>query len=130
MARDKKDPEGSVRTHHLEGKIIETIYEGYISVPMITQVLSDMTPLLRLYPGADWLINSIGATGIAPAPHNTRMAIFDTFKKEGGGKIAGIVRSAPMRMIAVTLGFAFGLPLKIFETRLDALTYLREGPSK
>ncbi len=124
-----KETVGSVTTVHYDGNIIETIYKGYISISMVRQVHQDLERLLARYPGADWLIDTLESTGVAPAPHAERMAVFELFQAKGGRRIATVLKSSVIRMMSATFAFAFGLPMKSFETRSDALVYLRSKDS-
>jgi len=125
-----KDDPGTVTTKHLEGKIVETIYKGYITVPMVEDVNVSLDRFLLQNPGGNWLIDAVEATGIAPAPHDLRMKVFRTFQHRGGDRIATVVRSSVLKMMSSTFAFAFGLPMKSFETRNEALSYLRASRSK
>jgi hypothetical protein len=113
------------RTRHLEGRIIETSYSGKIELAMIEQLRRDIEPLLRLYPGADWLIDTTHATGIKPAPSNVSNGMLETFQSLGGRRIAAVITSSPMRMLGSALAFGSKADIKLFGSRDEALRYLR-----
>ncbi len=120
-----ESPLGAVSTRRLEGKIVETTYRGKISAEMAEQVRRDIEPFLKDTPGVDWLINTTAATGFAPAPRTATIGVIELFKKHKGHRIAAVMPSTGIRMVASALVFATGMPLKIFETRDKALAYLR-----
>lgn len=120
----REDP-GSVVTRRLEGKIVETVYRGRITAEMAMQVRRDIEPWLLEIKGLEWLIDTSGATSLSPAPREATSGVVDLFRRMGGHRIAAVMPSAPIRMVASALAFATGLPLKIFETRAQALEYLR-----
>ena len=124
-ASSQEVPGGSVRTRRLEGQIVETIYSGKISAEMADQVRQDLEPLLRRIEGMDWLINTTAATGFAPAPRAATIGVIEMFKKHKGHRIAAVMPSTAVRMVATALVFATGLPLRIFESREKALAYLK-----
>lgn len=118
----------SVTTRRLEPKIIETVYAGHISAEMAEQVKGQLVDNLALQPGSHWLIDAGSATGIQPAKEYNRLAVFRAFEENGGGRIAVVVKSGPLRMMSATFSFALGLKMKAFEERGEALEYLRSLP--
>jgi hypothetical protein len=125
--KNQEKTDGTVVTQFLEGNIIETVYSGYISASMSRDVEVDLRKLLRRHPNADWLIDAAGATGVAVAPGESRMAVFNLFK-DSTSRIAVVVSSTAVRMMAATFAFAFGVPMKSFDSRDEALSYLRTPP--
>lgn len=107
-----------------EENIIETVYSGHVSASMARDVEIDLAKLLRAHPSADWLIDASAATGVELAPGESRMAVFNLFKGRKS-RIALVVDSAAIRMMAVTFAFAFGVPMKSFERHGEALEFLR-----
>lgn len=123
---DKGDGESFCRTRHLEGSIVETVYQGKIETVMIEQVQRDLLPLLRsLGGGADWLVDTSGITQLKPAPSAATSGFFKAFRAAGGRRVAAVVTSGGVRMIASALAFAMAQDLKVFATREEALRYLR-----
>lgn len=117
------EPEGSITTRHLEGNIIESVYEGRI---VFDGALNrDLARYLREYPGMDWLVDATGATGIDPRRRDAAGNTIELFRKGGGRAIAAAIGSGPIRMVASALAFGFDLPLKVFASRQEALDYLR-----
>jgi hypothetical protein len=125
--RSEEKSAGTVTTRLREENIIETVYTGYVSASMARDVELDLSKLLRAHPNADWLINATGATGVEVAPGESRMAVFNLFKARKS-RIALVVDSAAIRMMAVTFAFAFGVPMKSFDRHGDALEFLRNRP--
>lgn len=123
-SRQEEKPEGSVTTQLIEDNIIETVYAGYISVPMAREVDTALRKLLARSPDASWLIDASDATGVAPVPGESRTAMFELFPSR---RYALVVRSTALRMMAATFAFAFGVPMKTFERRSEALDYLRSA---
>lgn len=122
---DKGDGESFCRTRHLEGSIVETVYQGKIETVMIEQVQRDLLPLLRSLGGADWLVDTSGITQLKPAPSAATSGFFKAFRAAGGRRVAAVVTSGGVRMIASALAFAMAQDLKVFATREEALRYLR-----
>lgn len=122
-----EEREGSARTQLVEENIIETVYEGYISAPMANDVEAAVRKLLIRSPSAHWLIDAAAATGIESGPGERRTAMFKLFK-DPASRFAVVLSSTTLRMIAATFAFAFGVPLKTFDRRSDALDYLRGSP--
>lgn len=116
---------GAVVTRFLEDGIVETVYQGHINAAMAEEVKTDLIRCLQKYSGAHWLIDAAEATGIEPAKEDSRFAVFRAFEQYGGGRIAVVVRNAGLRMMSATFSFAFGLKMKSFESRREALDYLR-----
>ena len=116
--------EGSVTTRLVESDIIETVYSGYISASMAGEVEADLRRLLNRHPEAHWLADASAATGIAVAPGESRTAVFSLFKGRTS-RIAVIMNSTSIRMMVATFAFAFGVPMKPFERRSEAIDYLR-----
>jgi hypothetical protein len=131
VARVQKVAEpGSVATRKLESKIIETTYRGRISAEMAAQVRADLEPLLRETRGINWLIDATDVTGMAAAPREDTIGVVELFKRCEGHRIAAVISSSPVRMVASALVFATGLPLRMFHDRDTALAYLRETPGR
>lgn len=122
--RSEDKVEGSVVTRLLESDIIETVYTGYIAASMATEVENELRKLLRRHPDAHWLVDASAATGVAVAPGENRLAVFNLFKGRDT-RIAVVMNSTPIRMMVATFAFAFGVPMKPFDRRSDALDYLR-----
>lgn len=124
--RSKDKTEGTMTTRLREENVIETVYTGYISASMARDVEIELAKLLRAHPDADWLIDASAATGVEVAPGESRMAVFNLFKGRES-RIAVVVGSTAIRMMAATFAFAFGVPMKSFERHSEALEYLRNG---
>jgi hypothetical protein len=119
-------PEGSVSTRRLQGTIVETTYRGRITAEMADQVRRDVAPHLESTRGMDWLVDLSHATSFEPAPRESTMGVVEAFQRNGGRRIAAVVPGTGIRMVAVALVFATGLPAKVFATREEALDYLRD----
>jgi hypothetical protein len=119
-------PTGSIVTRHLEGNIVETRYDGNIVFDGSLNV--ELARFLEQYPGMHWLVDASGATGIDPNRRDNAGNTIQLFRKMGGGSIAAVIPSGPIRMVAAALSFGFDLKLKIFATRQEALTHLRTLP--
>ncbi len=124
QSRSHEKPEGAVTTRLIEANIIETVYDGYITVAMAKEVDMALRALLAESPDAAWLIDASAATGVATVPGESRTAMFNLFRSR---RFALVVRSTPLRMMAATFAFAFGVPMKTFERRSEAIDYLRSG---
>lgn len=120
------EPSGSITTRHLEKNIVETRYDGQIVLD--GQLGEDLTVYLRKYPGMDWLVDATNATGIDASRRDNAGNVIQLFRKMGGGSIAAVIASGPIRMVAAALSFGFDLRLKIFATRDEALAHLRNLP--
>ncbi len=116
-------PSGSIETRHLEKNIVQTTYEGNI---IFDGALNrDLETFLAKYPGMDWLVDATRATGIDPARRDNAGNTIQLFRKLGGGSIAAVIPSGPIRMVAAALSFGFDLRLGIFATHAEALAHLR-----
>lgn len=122
-AQKSAEPAGTIVTRHLEGNIVETKLDGVIAFD--SALNEDLSRLLQKYPGADWLYDASGATGIDAGRRDNAGNTISLFRKLGGGHIAAVVASGPIRMVAAALSFGFDLRLKIFATREEALAHLR-----
>lgn len=119
------EDESFCRTRHLEGSIVETVYQGKVETAMVEQVQRDLLPLVRSMGGADWLVDTTGVTHLKPAPPSATSGFFAAFRAAGGRRVAAVVTSSGVRMIASALAFALAQDLKVFATRDEALRYLR-----
>lgn len=117
--------EGTVTTKRLEGRIIETVYIGKMSPQMLDEVHDDLARFLQDIKKMDWLIDASRATSMVRSPRDTTSRVVDMFRVQGGNRIAAVVPSGPLRMMASAMSFAFGLPVRTFATRAEALAYLR-----
>jgi hypothetical protein len=122
---DKIDSDNWCRTRHLEGRIFETVYHGKLMPEMVDQVRRELEALLRQHGGGDWLIDTVGVTGLRPAPSVSTSGFFEAFRAAGGRRIAAVIVSGPVRMIASALSFAAAQDLRVFASREEALRYLR-----
>lgn len=121
-------PSGSIVTRHLEKNIVETVYEG--TIVFDGALNRDLEGYLKKYPGMDWLVDATRATGIDPARRDNAGNTIQLFRQMGGGSIAAVISSGPIRMVAAALSFGFDLRLGIFATRSEALEHLRSLPKK
>lgn len=119
----KIEPNGSITTRHLEKNIVETRYEGVIVLDGALN--GELAGYLKKYPGMDWLVDASGATGIDASRRDNAGNTIQLFREMGGGSIAAVISSGPIRMVAAALSFGFDLRLKIFATRDEALAHLR-----
>jgi hypothetical protein len=122
-AKKVDEPAGSITTRHLEKNIVETVYDGLIVFD--GSLNDDLTMYLKKYPGMDWLVDATGATGIDASRRDNAGNVIQLFRKMGGGSIAAVIASGPIRMVAAALSFGFDLRLRIFATREEALAHLR-----
>lgn len=118
------EKQGSITTRYLESNIIETVYQGHISLDGTLN--RDLELLLKQHPGVDWLVDATGAVGIDAGRRDNAGNAIDLFRKLGGGAIAAVIPNGPIRMVASALSFGFDLRLKIFPNRTDALAHLRK----
>ena len=126
-AQAKPEPQkGMIITQHLEGKIVESRYVGPIVFDGTLD--RDLEVMLRRYPGMHWLVDASGATGIDAGRRDFAGNTIQMFRQMGGGSMAAIVPSGPIRMVASALSFGFDLRLKIFATREEGLSFLRSLP--
>ena len=121
----KAEGDSVCRTRHLEGSIVETVYQGKVETEMVEQVQRELLPLVRSLGGADWLVDTTGVTRLKPAPPSATSGFFKAFRAAGGRRVAAVVTSSGVRMIASALAFALAQDLKVFATRDEALRYLR-----
>lgn len=119
-------PSGTIITAHLEGKIVESRYVGPIVFDGTLD--RDLARMLELHPGMHWLIDASGATGIDPTRREMAGNTIKLFRDGGGGSMAAVIPSGPIRMVASALSFGFDLRLRIFAKRDEALAYLRSLP--
>jgi hypothetical protein len=117
------DKQGAIITRYLEENIIETVYQGHISLDGTLN--RDLEVLLKQHPGVDWLVDASGAAGIDAGRRDNAGNAIDLFRRLGGGAIAAVIPNGPIRMVASALSFGFDLRLKIFPNRADALAHLR-----
>jgi hypothetical protein len=122
----KIEPKGQIITQHLEGKIVESRYVGAIIFDGTLD--RDLEVFLRKFPGMHWLVDASGATGIDAGRRDFAGDTIQLFRRLGGGSIAAVIPSGPIRMVASALSFGFDLKLKIFAAREEALTHLRRLP--
>ncbi len=119
------DPVGEVTTLHLEGSIVETTYRGVATRQLVQSVL-DITPeLLDQVPRASWLLD---LTQVKSTDSHARIPgaeLLKIFRDRGGREFALAVESSGLRMLLSAVGFATGMPIKMFATRDEALAYLR-----
>jgi hypothetical protein len=115
-----------VVTRHLEGKIVESRYLGPIVFD--GQLDRDLSKMLAAHRGMHWLIDASGATGIDPSRREYAGNTIQLFRDGGGGSMAAVVPSGPIRMVASALSFGFDLRLRLFAEREEALAYLRALP--
>lgn len=117
-----KDVSNAV-TRHLEGNIVETVYQGRIVFD--GSLNRELTHHLHALPEMAWLIDASRVTGIDPKQREKASATIELFRSLGGRAIAAVVPAAPVRMVASALAFGSDLPMKIFSSREQGLEYLR-----
>lgn len=122
MARAKQV--GNAVTRHLEGNIVETVYQGRIVFD--GSLNRELTRHLHALPEMDWLIDASQVTGIDAKQRDEASGTIELFRSLGGRAIAAVVPAAPVRMVASALAFGSDLPMKIFSSREQGLEYLRQ----
>lgn len=125
----KASREGYASTHLLERGIIETRYVGHVKAEAADRVREDLARLLTQHPGAHWLIDVADVDRLETAGESSRLGVFKTFEDHKGGKIALVVKSPALRMLGLSVSFAFRLGIKTFDAREPALAFLRGLPS-
>jgi hypothetical protein len=124
-----KEPVGEVTTRHLEGSIVETTYRGACTRALVQSVL-DVTPeVMHAVPGAHWLLDVTAVTTTEAAARIPGSELIKIFRERGGNEFAVAMTSPGLRMLMSAVGFATGVPLKMFATRDEALVYLRSRPA-
>jgi hypothetical protein len=118
-----------IRTHRLEGKIVETVYTQRVSAGEATTSLPEIARHLRDTPKLDWLIDMSPAISIEAAPLSLVKEIISTFKMGGGDRIAAVIPQSALRMLASALGLSTDVRVRFFERRQLALDYLRKPSS-
>lgn len=116
---------GSVSTQRLDDKITEIVYRGRMTARLIDEAHAQIEPRLRNSPSMGILVNTDAVTSFDPMlPVSTRSTV-DHYRRYTGLRIAAVIPSAALRMTVQAIAFASGLPLRLFETRRDAVAYLR-----
>lgn len=120
----EQSEKSSIVTFSLDEKIVETRYEGPMTTPLLMQLRQDMERIMPSQPGSNWLIDVTKVTSFSPAPPKVTIPTIDCFQKHHGDRIAVVMSSGP-RMLVTAIGFASGIPMKVFDKRESALAWLR-----
>ena len=121
-------PRGDVTVRHVEGRIVEGVYRGHCSAALVREALALTPGILRELPGANCLVDMRLVTGHDAAAAVPGGALMKVARASGSERFALILSSDLLRMLVTATAFAAGLPLKAFERREEALSYLRGGP--
>jgi hypothetical protein len=120
-------PPGDVTVRHVEGRIVEGVYRGHCSAALVREALALTPRILRDLPGANCLLDMRLVTGHDAASAVPGGALMKMARASGSERFALILPSDLLRMLVTATAFAAALPLKAFERREEALTYLRGG---
>lgn len=112
-------------TQHLEGQIIETTYVGGCTEALVRTVEEQTPRLLTLVPRACWILDLSRVTTAERAVRDPGKAIFDHFKALNGDQFVVVVDNTLVKVMIKAIALATKLPLQIFTTRQEAITYLR-----
>ena len=119
------NPPGEVTTRPLEGSIVETKYVGECGAETVAKVLAYTPEVLEQIPGTRWLLEMSEVTSAHVDARKPGGEILRLFRERGGERFAIVVPVPAIRMLITTVAFATGLPIRSFDTREQALAYLR-----
>jgi hypothetical protein len=123
------DPKGQAKTFHLEGKIAETAFEGFLSEKLLQQVQEYTPTVMREVPKLCWLVDLMKVTDWDLGTRNPGKKLSKYFHENGGQHMAFAVPSPRLRMIIGAVAFAVGMRATFHPTREEALAKLRSMPS-
>ncbi|MFO0591970.1 MAG: hypothetical protein U0441_30770 [Polyangiaceae bacterium] len=121
---------GTVTTKHIEGSIVESCYTGYCSQAAVASVLALTPEVLRDVPSTRWLLDLGGVSSFDAGCRVPGGEILRLFREAGGDRFAVVVKSSALRMTLAAVAFAARLPLKLFDNRMEALSFLRERDAR
>jgi hypothetical protein len=125
-----KSPWGQVITRHLEGTVMESTYLGHYGAELARSVLEIMPELMRGISHPTYLLDMSGVTGSDAGASLPAAGTVEMFCKQGGDRFVVVVASGSLRMMLISTAFAVGLPMKIFQSRDEALAFLRAPRSR
>jgi hypothetical protein len=116
--------DGAAITRWLDNRTVEVSFNGLITAGLIDQLLKDFIAETDSRLPLCILFDATQATGFNANARAGCSRFLTEFKVRGGREVLAVVSNLSLRMLGQALTFATGLPLKMFATREQALSYI------
>lgn len=127
MSFGRPQPAPSVLSELISRDVILTTMRGHLDVELAKRAARDFALLMPRTIEPTWLIDILDLTGHDASAVAVGGAWWASFRAGRGRRVLLVTRKASYRMVAATLGFGAHVPVKTFETFLDARNFLGIG---
>lgn len=110
--------------HVVSPGVIEVVYAGYIATSLVEEKAHEFYATLRRAPAKHWIGDATGLQGFDPRTTLLAAPWMDAFKAQGGQLFIIVSTSSSVRMVASTVSFAAGVPIKTAATSAEAMALL------
>ena len=121
--KNKPKAEGSMDVRLYDEDTIETIGVGYVNGAVLARTRLSLKQTVGSRRVRYWLADSTGVSGFSADVGSEGAALLSDFRALGGVEIVATLPNAAVRMIVVSVTFASGVSVKVFETRRESERY-------
>ena len=124
--RERSSTPTTPSVHHAwvcEG-VLEITFQGHLNPEIIETSLRQLTALNAQRKLDRIIINGLDVENFTPHVSSPAGRLIALARERGAREAVFIVASGSNRMISASVAFAAQIPMKIFETRGEALAYL------
>lgn len=115
--------EGSMDVRLYDDDTIETVGVGYVNGAVLARTRASLKQSVGARRIRYWLADATAVAGFSADVGAEGAGLLSDFKSLGGVEIVAALPNAAVRMIVVSVTFAVGVPVKVFETRREAARY-------
>jgi len=113
-----------MRVHMVSPGVVEVVFAGYIAAQLLDDKAHEFYALLRRSPATHFIADATGLQGFEPKVTLLAAQWLDAFKSQGGRLFIVVSANPSVRMVASTLSFAAGVPIKTAASSAEAMTLL------
>ena len=121
--KNKAKAEGSMDVRLYDDDTIETIGVGYVNGAVLARTRRSLKEKVGARRVRSWLADATAVSGFSADVGSEGAGLLSDFKALGGVEIVAVLPNAAVRMIVVSVTFASGVSVKVFETRSEAERY-------
>ncbi|WP_044235866.1 hypothetical protein [Chondromyces apiculatus] len=104
--------------------VLEITFQGHLDPEIIETSLRQLTALNAQKKLDRILINGLDVENFTPHVSSPAGRLISLARERGAREVVFIVATGSNRMISASVAFAAQIPLKMFETRGEALAYI------
>lgn len=117
--------ESQAETIWLDDQVIQTKWRGLVNGALMHRALADMEILLQSRQARYWYCDTSQVTNYSVDIRKPATELMSLVKARGCQEVVSIVKSAPIRMLSMSLSFVVGIRVKVVASTQEAQDYLK-----